>query len=59
MRPRYSSHRMKGDATPQERAAVLSLLREAREKCDRGYAIRAAGFWLNHQAPTELRPSAC
>lgn len=50
---------MKGDATPQERAAVLSLLREAREKCDRGYAIRAAGFWLNHQAPTELRPSAC
>lgn len=48
----------KNDKTPEERSRELSVVREARENCDRAYAIRAAGFWLNHQAPPELRANA-
>lgn len=43
--------------TPEERAFTLELLREARQACDPHYARNAAGFWLDQQAPHELRES--
>jgi hypothetical protein len=58
MKPKYSSPRKKADFSPEERKLQLELLREARELCDPDYASRAAGFWLNHQAAPEMRPSA-